>query len=86
MAWVACIVCGLEAPSETGVQAEQAIDYWNSRPNASSQAEIERLTEALRMCAALLPRYRLAGRTTGDDEELAAVLETVTAALSGSKE
>lgn len=51
MAWVACIICGLEAPTETGVQAEQAVDYWNSRPGASSQAEIERLRAALEFYA-----------------------------------
>lgn len=57
MAWVACIICGLEAPTETGVQAEQAVDYWNSRPGASSQAEIERLTAALCAAAEVLENY-----------------------------
>lgn len=31
LAWVACIDCGLEAPSETGVTVDQARTYWNSR-------------------------------------------------------
>lgn len=31
MSWVACIDCGLEAPSETGVSAEDAVTYWNRR-------------------------------------------------------
>lgn len=38
--------------------------------------------EALEACASILPRYSMAGKTAGDDEELAAVLETVTEALS----
>jgi len=31
MAWVSCIDCGLEAPSETDVTIDQAITYWNTR-------------------------------------------------------
>lgn len=31
MVWVACIDCGLEAPTETGVTAEKAVEYWNAR-------------------------------------------------------
>lgn len=78
-----CNGCGVSQYDQPG--HAEAIAAWNTRADASCQAEIERLTEALEMCARLLPRYRLAGRTTGDDEELAAVLETVTEAL-GSKE
>lgn len=40
------------------------------------------LLEALRSCAAILPRYRLMGKTLGDDEEHSAVMETVDAAIA----
>jgi Lar family restriction alleviation protein len=84
MAWVACIVCGLEAPSETGVQAEQAIDYWNSRPDASSQAEIERLRTALdRLVAEHIKRDGW-DEPMGSSEQSDAINEALSA-LSGSK-
>jgi hypothetical protein len=35
MSWVACISCGLEAPSETGVTNVQAVNYWNTRAASS---------------------------------------------------
>jgi transcription elongation factor Elf1 len=35
MSWVACISCGLEAPSETGVTNVQAVNYWNTRASSS---------------------------------------------------
>lgn len=31
MSWVACVECGLEAPSETGTTREMAVAYWNKR-------------------------------------------------------
>jgi Lar family restriction alleviation protein len=31
MSWVACSQCGIEAPSETGVSADDAVNYWNRR-------------------------------------------------------
>lgn len=31
MSWVACDNCGLEAPTETGVSADDAVSYWNRR-------------------------------------------------------
>lgn len=31
MSWVACIECGMEAPSETGTSADDAARYWNTR-------------------------------------------------------
>jgi hypothetical protein len=43
------------------------------------------LVEALTACASIMPRYRMAGKTTGDDEELDAVLERVTEALEEAK-
>lgn len=89
MAWVACIVCGLEAPSETGVQAEQAIDYWNSRPDASSQAKIERLKAAATSAIALLTNSS-AELDQADPKQfhgqIAEALFLLRAALSGSKE
>lgn len=42
----------------------------------------DELVEALTACAAILPKYHMAGKTTGDDEELSAVLERVQEALS----
>lgn len=35
------------------------------------------ITEALKACARILPRYATKGKTTADDEECDAVLETV---------
>lgn len=37
MAWVACLACGLEAPSETGTDRRAAISYWNTRPAAGAR-------------------------------------------------
>lgn len=39
------------------------------------------MREALEACAIILPRYAIAGKTVGEDEELAAVLERVHEAL-----
>lgn len=39
-AWVACRSCGMEAPTETGVTADQAVKYWNTR---APQCEVRRV-------------------------------------------
>lgn len=31
MSWVSCVGCGFEAPSETGVTDDDAVNYWNRR-------------------------------------------------------
>jgi hypothetical protein len=46
-------------------------------------ARLEALEEALSACAHVMPHYRMMGATPGHDEELDAVLERATEALSG---
>lgn len=65
LAWIG-MICRLE---ERGDKAEARA--------TTLQARLDVAVEALTSCAAILPRYRMAGETTGDDEELSAVLETV---------
>ena len=36
-AWVACLSCGLETPTETGITHEKAVEYWNARATAAAQ-------------------------------------------------
>jgi len=36
MSWVSCPSCGLEAPTETGVSMEDAVAYWNTRPEPAA--------------------------------------------------
>lgn len=45
--WVACISCGLEAPSESGITSEQAATYWNTR---ASQPATPTGNEAMAWC------------------------------------
>jgi Lar family restriction alleviation protein len=40
MSWVACPNCGLEAPSETGVNADDAVTYWNRRSLSEGQKPV----------------------------------------------
>lgn len=47
----------------------------------ASEAKVAELQEALNSVATILPRYRLAGKTVGEDEELDAVREQVAEAL-----
>ena len=37
--WVFCSDCGLEAPSETGMTAQQAVKYWNRRATLPDPAK-----------------------------------------------
>jgi len=61
---------------------------WQDEAKANTEAIVlavnshDELVEALTACAAILPKYHMAGKTTGDDEELSAVLERVQEALS----
>lgn len=48
---------------------------------AALEAENERLRDALRSAAVVLPKYAMKGATTGDDEALDAVIEQVGEAL-----
>lgn len=63
MSWVSCTACGLEAPTETGVSAEDAAAYWNYRvPTIERLSAIEQEREALRdALTALVNAKALAG-------------------------
>lgn len=41
MSWVSCVGCGLEAPSETGVSDDDAVNYWNRRDEAALLTDAE---------------------------------------------
>jgi Lar family restriction alleviation protein len=56
MSWVACPNCGLEAPTETGVSADDAVTYWNRRPASPAPDRVE-LTE--RVTGNLAPGWEL---------------------------
>ena len=53
-----------------------------ARANAHLIAAAPDMHEALEACAAILPRYHMAGKTTGEDEEHSAVLNRVIEALN----
>lgn len=59
-------------PGQTEAIAKQIVHRWNTHLA---------MVEALQAAASILPRYAMKGDTTGDDEALDAVLETVTDAL-----
>lgn len=41
MSWVSCVGCGLEAPSETGMNDDEAVAYWNRRTEAALSTDAE---------------------------------------------
>jgi Lar family restriction alleviation protein len=50
MAWVSCVGCGLEAPTETGVTDEAAVTYWNRRapsPETNLRVDVDRLAASI---------------------------------------
>lgn len=66
LAWAACLDCGLEAPTETGVTKDQAVAYWNKRAMPLQQRTINETTpshnlvmQAENMLAAWERMYRL---------------------------
>lgn len=71
----------------THTAARHAIDMHQANADLIVKAvnSHDALVEALTACASIMPRYRMAGQTTGDDEELDAVLERVTEALEEAK-
>lgn len=86
----AALISSLVAERDSWRQAweddDRDVRYFSKAMRAQQRAhEAERLLaearEVLADCATIMPRYRLAGKTLGDDEEFAAVLERVTEAL-----
>jgi hypothetical protein len=61
--WVACIDCGLETPTETGITPEDATKYWNIRvPACNAHDDLVKALEGLLNVMAMEPgtpaRYR----------------------------
>lgn len=50
MSWVSCPSCGLEAPSETGVSAEQAVTYWNTRTTPPARSYADGVADVVNLC------------------------------------
>jgi hypothetical protein len=69
-------------PNAIRIADEFMWEFGSSRVMAL-EAEIEKLTDALRSCAAVLPKYAMKGDTASDDEALHSVIEQVHEALTG---
>lgn len=73
----------LKSPPNRIARDDAALDEEAATSILSMIARLEALEEALSACAHVMPHYRMMGATPGHDEELDAVLERATEALSG---
>lgn len=81
MGAVATVHCSGEGDSDDWYVHGDNPKFPQAVANARLISAAPDLLEVAHACASILPRYRMSGHTPGEDEELDAVLERVTAAL-----